>query len=100
MAHVFEAVGFAPDDSYLLRLCLPGEREPERENPFITAVTSPGGYVCHTLNANDWAPWPDLLRSGMTPLRATSLVLNGGNPFIPDDIILDGTGKVILSTDD
>jgi hypothetical protein len=100
VAHAFEAVGFSPDDYYLLRLCLPGERVPEREHPFITVVTSPGGFVCRTLNANDWALWPDLLRSGMTPLRATSFVLNHGNPIIPDGIIMDGTGKVVLSTDD
>ena len=100
VAHAFEAVGFTPDDYYLLRLCLPGGRRPAREHPFITVVTSPGGFVCETLVANDWALWPDLLRSGMTPLRATSLVLNGGNPSIPDGIIMDGTGKVILSTDD
>lgn len=100
VAHAFEAVGFTPDQYYLLQLCLRGGREPEREHPFITVTTSPGGFVCRTLDANDWALWPDLVRSGMTPLRATSLVLSGGNLIIPDGFIMDGTGKVVLSTDD
>ncbi len=39
VAHAFEALGFSPEDSYLLHLCLPGERRPERAHPFITVVT-------------------------------------------------------------
>jgi hypothetical protein len=57
--------------------------------------------VAHAFEAIEFTPDLNyLLRSGTTPQRATNRVRGRGNPLIPDGIILDSTGKVIISTDD
>lgn len=101
VAHDFESAGFTPEQYYLLRMCISTNLRVGRDHRLLYSHRgSGGGPECHYIKASDWVLWLELVASGMTPLRATRLNLDGGEKAIPDGMILDRSGRVILSTDD
>ncbi len=104
VAHDFEDAGFAPEQYYLLRMCIRAclrvQGGEDDHRLLYSHRGNRGGPVCRYIKGSDWVLWPALVDSGMTPLRAAGLLLDGGKKEIPDGMILDRNGQVALSTDD
>ncbi|MHA6695301.1 hypothetical protein [Homoserinimonas sp. A520] len=101
VAHDFENAGFTPEQYYLLRMCISTSLSGGRDHRLLYSHRgNPGGPEGRYIRASDWVLWPELVASGMTPLRAAGLILDGGKKAFPDGMILDRSGRVILSTDD
>ncbi len=104
VAHDFEDAGFTPEQYYLLRMCIRAclrVRGEEVDHHLLYSHRgSRGGPKCRYIKASDWVLWPELVSSGMTPLRAAGLILDGGKQAIPDRMIINREGQVIVSTDD
>lgn len=78
VAHQFEAIGFSPEDYYLLRLCISHQLR-TKKHPKVIEVVGTNGRVSERLNPADWASWPGLVRAGWTPLHATGWILRNPN---------------------
>lgn len=106
VAHEFEALGFTPDDYYLLRLCIrqldrtDAELVREGGSDLIVETHGKDGPRTFRLVPDGWALWPDLVRSGMTPLRAATLILDRDCSPFPEGGLWSADGTLLLSTDD
>ncbi|MEJ3404787.1 hypothetical protein WDJ51_08585 [Rathayibacter sp. YIM 133350] len=107
VARSFEAIGFSPDEYYLLRLCLDNmnviDAELAREGGsdlIVETHGNRGGPRRFRLIPEGWMLWPELVRSGMTALRATRLIIDRGRQVIPDGMLINRDGTVLMSTGD
>jgi hypothetical protein len=100
VAHAFEAAGFTPESYYLLRMCISSQLGEKPEHRLLYETLGHDGMKREYIKAADWVLWPELVSSGMTPLRAAGLILDGGNKKFPDGFLMNGQGHIVLSTDD
>jgi len=100
VAHDFEAAGFTPESYYLLRMCIRSSLRGRGEHRLVYVSSGNDDIKREYIKAGDWVLWPELVSSGMTPLRAARLILNGGEKQFPDGFLMDGQGHILLSTDD
>lgn len=98
-AAAFHRLGFSAADWYLLRLCVDRRRETllARTDGRFVVDTQRVGYPSIALIAEDWTDWLPLLRSGLTPLRALDLIVDGDRRAWPGGRIIGGDGDVIAS---
>jgi hypothetical protein len=100
VAHDFEAAGFTPESYYLLRMCIRSSLRGRGEHRLVYVSVGNGDIKREYIKAGDWVLWPELVNSGMTPLRAAGLILDGGMKKFPDGFLINGQGQIVLSTDD
>lgn len=89
-ARTAEEMGFDPDLYYLFRLAL-------RDIPFGKKFAS-NVQITAPEDLAPWALWPELLRSGTTPLIAISMIAHP--TWMTRGMVMDATGTVVLSSDD
>ncbi|MFC9918262.1 hypothetical protein [Agromyces binzhouensis] len=96
----FHRAGFTADDWYLLRLCVDRRLESllAREDGRFVIDTTRIGYRSIALIAEDWADWLTLRRAGLTPKRALDLLVDGDRRSWPGGLVIDGDGKIVLSS--
>ena len=75
----FHRIGFAAADWYVLRLCVQRRLDKliAREDGRFVIDTQRLGYRSVALIAEHWTDWRPLRRSGLTPIRAIDLIVDG-----------------------
>jgi hypothetical protein len=98
-AAAFHRIGCTAADWYLLRLCVDRrlERLLAREDGRFVIDTKRSGYRSIALIAEHWTDWLPLLASGLTPLRALDLIVDGDRRSWPGGRVIDGDGNLMAS---
>ena len=96
----FNRIGFTTADWYVLRLCVDRRLEKllARDDGRFVIDTQRFGYPSVVLIALHWIDWLPLLRSGLTPMRALDLIIDGDRSAWPGGFLFDRDGNIIMSS--
>lgn len=98
-AAAFHRIGFTAAEWYLLRLCVDRRLEGllAREDGRFVVDTQRVGYRPVALIAEHWTGWLPMLATGLTPLRALGLIVDGDRRSWPGGRVIDGDGNLMAS---